>query len=47
MEYLGDEPQRLDTVVISTQHLETTDIEDLRREVTERVIRPGLRDLHG
>jgi len=40
VEYLGAEPQRLDTVVISTQHLDTTDIEDLRREVTEKVIRP-------
>ena len=44
VEYLGDRPQRLDTVVISTQHLDSTDIEALRREVTEKVIRPVCED---
>ena len=40
VEYLGDRPQRLDTVVISTQHLDSTEIDALRQEVTAKVIRP-------
>ncbi len=40
VEYLGDRPQRLDTVVISTQHLDSTEIEALRQQITEKVIRP-------
>ena len=44
VEYLGDQPQRLDTVVISTQHLDSTEIDSLRREVTDKVIRPVCAD---
>jgi S-adenosylmethionine synthetase len=40
VEYHDGRPARLDAVVISTQHLDTTDIESLRREVAEKVIRP-------
>ena len=40
VEYHDGVPQRLDAVVISTQHLETTEIEHLRREVAEKVIHP-------
>jgi S-adenosylmethionine synthetase len=40
VEYLGDRPQRVDTVVISTQHLDSTEIEALRQQITEKVIRP-------
>ena len=40
VQYLGDQPQRLDTVVISTQHLDSTEIDALRQEITEKVIRP-------
>ena len=40
VEYLGDQPQRLDAVVVSTQHLDSTEIETLRQEVTDKVIRP-------
>ena len=40
VEYLGDEPQRVDTVVISTQHLDSTDVEALRQAVREKVIDP-------
>lgn len=40
VQYLGDQPQRLDTVVISTQHLDSTEIDALREEITEKVIRP-------
>jgi len=40
VEYHDGIPERLDAVVISTQHLETTEIESLRREVADKVIRP-------
>jgi len=40
VEYHDGVPKRLDAVVISTQHLDTTDIEYLRREVADKVIRP-------
>ena len=40
VEYHDGVPNRLDAVVISTQHLESTEIESLRREVSERVIGP-------
>jgi len=40
VEYHDGAPARLDAVVISTQHLETTEIESLRREVGDKVIRP-------
>jgi S-adenosylmethionine synthetase len=40
VEYHDGEPKRLDAVVISTQHLDTTEIDNLRREVAEKVIRP-------
>ena len=35
-------PERIDTVVISTQHSPEIEIEDLRREVIENVILPAL-----
>jgi len=44
VEYHGDEPQRVSTVVISTQHLASRDVEGLREEVTEKVIRPICAD---
>lgn len=40
VEYRDGLPRRVDTVVISTQHLDSTNIEELRRAVTEKVIRP-------
>ncbi len=35
-------PQRIDTVVVSTQHAEDIDIDSLRHAVIEQVIRPNL-----
>ena len=35
-------PERIDTVVVSTQHAESIDINDLRHQVIEQVIRPNL-----
>ena len=35
-------PERIDTVVVSTQHADSIDIETLRRSVVENVIRPNL-----
>jgi len=40
VEYHGDVPARVDTVVISTQHLEHKSVEALREEITEHVIKP-------
>ena len=35
-------PERIDTVVVSTQHAEWIDIDQLRQQVIEQVIRPNL-----
>jgi S-adenosylmethionine synthetase len=40
VEYRDGVPRRVDTVIISTQHLDSTNIEELRHAVTEKVIRP-------
>ena len=40
--YRGDRPEAVDTVVLSTQHDAAVDIDTLRREVAERIIRPVL-----
>ncbi len=37
--YRGDRPEAVDTVVLSTQHDAAVDIDTLRREVAERIIR--------
>ena len=42
VEYDGATPKRIDAVVVSSQHSESIDIEDLRDQITERVIRPTL-----
>ncbi len=42
VEYDNHHPKRVDTVVVSTQHDESWQIDDLRAEVDERVIRPVL-----
>ena len=39
VEYEGDRPVRVDTVVVSTQHREDVDMETLRADVMEQVIR--------
>ena len=40
VEYDGDTPKRVDAVVISTQHSPDVDIETLRRDIIETVIKP-------
>ena len=42
VEYEGDQPVRVDTVVISAQHAEQVRMEQLRRDVMEQVIKPVL-----
>ncbi len=42
VEYDGITPKRIDAVVVSTQHSEDISTEDLRAQITERVIRPTL-----
>jgi len=42
VEYDGSTPKRIDAVVVSSQHSEKIAIEDLRAQITERVIRPTL-----
>ena len=43
VEYLFGLPSRIVSVVASCQHDEGKDLEELRREVLERVITPALR----
>ena len=38
VEYFGDEAIRIDTIVISTQHKEEKDVDELRKEIKEKVI---------
>ena len=40
VEYVGGEPVRVDAVVISSQHSDLVEIEKLRAEIIEHVIRP-------
>ena len=42
LEYENNRPVRVDTVVLSTQHSPDISLEELRREVIERVIAPAL-----
>ena len=40
VEYDGDKPVRVDTIVVSTQHAPDVEIEQLRKDIIEKVIRP-------
>ena len=40
IEYHGDVPKRIDTIVVSTQHLEQKDVAHLRKEIIKEVIEP-------
>ena len=42
VEYDGDKPVRVDTVVLSTQHSETVDMEVLKKDMTELVIKKEI-----
>lgn len=39
VEYEGDTPIRVDTIVVSTQHIPEKDMEELRNEIIEKVIK--------
>ncbi len=39
VEYEGDEPIRVDTIVVSAQHVQEKNIEELRKEIIENVIK--------
>ena len=39
VEYEGDEPIRVDTIVVSAQHIQEKNIEELRKEIIENVIK--------
>ena len=40
VEYVGGKPLRVDTVVVSTQHAAEVELETIRRDMIEKVIRP-------
>ena len=42
VEYHDDVPTRIDTIVVSTQHDETVDIETIRKDVKEYIIKPVI-----
>ena len=42
VEYDGDKPMRVEAVVVSTQHAAEVDNETLRRELTEKLIKPSI-----
>lgn len=39
VEYENDKPKRIETILISTQHLETATLEQVRKDVTQHVIK--------
>jgi S-adenosylmethionine synthetase len=40
VEYEGDKPVRIDTIVVSTQHAEEATLEQIQRDMKEHVIKP-------
>ncbi len=40
IEYEEDKPKRIDTILVSTQHLEEISMEELKKEIIEKVILP-------
>ena len=42
VEYDGDTPRRIDTVVVSTQHSPEVDMKTLHRDVIEKVVKPVI-----
>lgn len=45
VEYEDDKPVRIDTVLVSTQHAPDTDIDTIRRDIYEHVIKPVLNNV--
>ncbi len=46
VEYRKGRPERIAAVVLSCQHAEAKDLEELRKEISRHVIVPALRDLY-
>ena len=44
VEYVNDEPFRIDTILISTQHSENVDIEILQKDILKKVIMPIVKE---
>ena len=44
VEYDGDKPVRIDTIVVSTQHLPDVDMNVLKKDIIEKVIKPIVPD---
>ena len=42
VEYENDIPKRIDTILISTQHLENTNLDKIRKDIIEHVINPVI-----
>jgi S-adenosylmethionine synthetase len=42
IEYVGDTPLRVDAIVLSTQHAEEADLESIRKEMVEQIIKPTI-----
>ena len=40
VEYEGDVPKRIDTIVVSSQHNEAVSLEELKKDIKEKVIKP-------
>jgi S-adenosylmethionine synthetase len=38
VEYIDDKPARIDTILISNQHLDTVDLDVMKKDITEKVI---------
>ena len=44
VEYEDEKPKRIETILISTQHLETADLKQLKKEIIEKVIKEEIPD---
>ena len=42
VEYEGDKPKRIETILISNQHLETMNMEQMKEDIIEKVIKPVI-----
>ena len=46
VEYEGDKPKRIKTIVVSVQHSANKDLDVLRNEVISQVLWPSLKNIH-
>lgn len=42
VEYEKDRPKRIDTILVSTQHLENIDLETIRKDIIDYVVKPVI-----